>query len=354
MNSIPLRKALSISHSTLRTLLVGVAIAALVARATGAGVAFDADSARARAHALVPHVVRVEPGPLWSEFDATMRGALRDSASFAATLAAIHAQTGALDSVLSEEVTSPRAGLFVYRARCRFAATPQALELVLAFGADGRVSGLLVRPPADEQRKEYPSPHLEYVTKTALRLPFDGEWTVFWGGRTIAKNYHAFTRDQRFAMDLLIMKDGRTHAGDGKACTDYYCYGRPVLAPAAGTVVWAQDSLPDQVPGQMDPAHATGNSLVLDHGDGEYSLLAHLQPGSLRFKVGDRVAAGAEVGRCGNSGNTSEPHVHYHLQDGPKPFLADGLPVQFVDLVVDGKRVERTEIEKGQRVRRAK
>jgi murein DD-endopeptidase MepM/ murein hydrolase activator NlpD len=149
------------------------------------------------------------------------------------------------------------------------------------------------------------------------------------------------------------MRDGRTHSGDGKNLADYYCYGQPVLAPAAGTVVWVQDGLPDNPPGQMDPAHATGNSLILDHGDGEYSLIAHLQPGSLRFKTGDHVEADAEIGRCGNSGNTSEPHVHYHLQDGPKPFDADGLPVTFVDLVVDGKPVARAELEQGQKVRRA-
>jgi murein DD-endopeptidase MepM/ murein hydrolase activator NlpD len=65
------------------------------------------------------------------------------------------------------------------------------------------------------------------------------------------------------------------------------------------------------------------------------------------------VNADAEIGRCGNSGNTSEPHVHYHLQNGPKPFDADGLPVTFVDLVVDGKPVGAAEIVQGQRVRRA-
>lgn len=328
-----------------------IAAAMLVAHAARANAGFDADSALAKARRLMPHVVRNEPGPLWVEFDETMRGALRDSAGFAVALAGIQAQTGALDSVLSEQMQTPRADTFVYRARCRFTASPTPLEVLIAFDTDGRVSGLLVRPAADEARKEYPSTHLDYHTKTPLRLPFDGEWTVFWGGRTLATNYHAFTRDQRFALDLLIVKDGSTHSGDGTKCSDYYCYGRPVRAPAAGTVVWEQDSLPDQTPGQMDPAHATGNSLIIDHGNGEYSLLAHLQPGSLRFKIGQRVSAGDEVGRCGNSGNTTEPHLHYHLQDGPRPFVADGLPIQFVGLVVNGERVARAELEKGQRAR---
>lgn len=333
--------------SLVRFLLALVLTAGAAGRAEAA---FDADSARAKAHRLLPFVADNHPERLWPEFDAKMREALRDSAGFAATLSSIHAQTGALDSVLSEQVTTPQPGIFVYRARCRFATALLPLELILAFDADGRVSGLLVRPPKDEPRKEYPSTHLEYQTRTRLRLPFRREWTVFWGGRTLDKNYHAFTRDQRFALDVVIVEDGKTHRGDGTQLTDYFCYGEPVLAPAAGTVVWAQDSLPDQMPGQMDPAHAAGNSLILDHGNGEFSLLAHLQPGSLRFKIGDRVSQGTVVGLCGNSGNTSEPHLHYHLQNGPQPFLADGLPVQFTDLVVDGKRIARAEIEKGSRV----
>jgi murein DD-endopeptidase MepM/ murein hydrolase activator NlpD len=242
----------------------------------------------------------------------------------------------------------------VYRALCRFARFPQPLEVIFAFDNEGRVTGLLARPPAAGPRTEYPSAHLDYHAKTRLSLPVRGEWTVVWGGRTVKQNYHAFTRDQRFAMDILMVRDGRTHSGDGKLLAQYYCYGQPVLAPAAGTIAWEQDSLPDNPPGQMDPAHATGNSVILDHGNGEFSLLAHLQPGSLRYRVGDRVKAGAEVGRCGNSGNTSEPHVHYHLQNGPKPFDADGLPVEFVDLIVDGRRTDRAEIVQGQRVQRAR
>jgi peptidase M23-like protein len=329
------------------------AAAALAIPSPARGASFDADSAQAKARRLTPYVAHAEAAPLWREFDPNMRAALKDSASFVVTLHSMQAQMGTLDSVLSEEVTGPPSGPLVYRARCKFSKFPQPLEMIFAFDAEGRVSGLLVRPPAGEKRTEYPSTHLDYRTKTRLHLPFRGEWSVFWGGRTLDQNYHAFTRDQRFAMDILIVKDGSTHRGDGTKCSDYYCYGQPVLAPAAGVVVWEQDGLPDQPPGKMDPAHATGNSMILDHGNGEYSLLAHLQPGSLRYKVGDHVKADAEIGRCGNSGNTSEPHVHYHLQDGPRPFDADGLPAPFVDLVVDGKPVERGEIVKGQKVRRA-
>src|SRR5678815_184565 len=140
-----------------RSLAPWLAVLVLCAGAAApAGAAFDADSALVKAHRLTPAVVENHPDRLWPEFDAKMREALHDSASFATTLNTIHAQTGALDSVLTEQVTTPQAGLFVYRAKCRFAGTPQPLELILAFDADGRVGGLLVRPSKDEPRKEYP------------------------------------------------------------------------------------------------------------------------------------------------------------------------------------------------------
>lgn len=268
-------------------------------------------------------------GPLWAEFDDRMRTAMKDSASFAVTLSGISGSLGRLDSVQREQVVTPEKGVWVYIATCRFAAAPGPIDVTFVFDDAGRVGSLLVRPTT-VPRKEHPSAFLDYHPKAPLRLPFRGEWTVFWGGRTLEQNYHAFTRDQRFALDVVIMREGRTHAGDGRKLTDYYCYGQPVLAPAAGTIVWAQDSLPDQAPGQQDPAHAAGNSVVIDHGNGEYSLFAHLQPGSLRFKPGERVGADAVVGLCGNSGNTTEPHIHFHLQNGPVPFKADGLPLEFV------------------------
>ena len=336
------------------TFAFGPALATLIVAAASAhAAAFDADSARAKAHALTAIALRDEPGPLWREFDGAMRAALQDSATFAATLHAILGSIGTRDSVLSEDVSAPQPGTIVVDAHCRFAKVPATLEWIFAFGADGRVSGFLVRPDAQAARTEYASPYLGYATKAALRLPCRGEWFVFWGGRTLEQNYHAFTRDQRFALDLLMVEDGKTHRGDGKALADYWCWNQPVLAPAAGTVVWVQDSLPENPPGQMDPAHATGNSLILDLGGGEYLLLAHLRPGSQRYKVGAWVPADAEVGRCGNSGNTSEPHLHLHLQNGPVPFDADGLPAQFVDFVADGKPVARGEPVRGQVIRRA-
>ena len=198
---------------------------------------------------------------------------------------------------------------------------------------------------------EYPSTFLDYVAKTRFTLPFRGEWLVFWGGRTLAQNYHAAVRSQRFAHDLIMVKDGKSHTGEGKALTDYYCYGQPILAPADGIVVTAVDSLPNQDIGSRDPNHAAGNHVVIDHGNHEFTLLAHMQPHSLRVKPGQHVKRGDVLGLAGNSGNTSEPHLHVHLMNGPSMSDADGLPMPFTNYLVDGKPVERGEIVRFQRVK---
>ncbi len=231
---------------------------------------------------------------------------------------------------------------------------PVPLEIVWGLEADGTISTFAVRPQA-KKVEAAPSRFLDYPTKTAFRLPFEGEWTVFWGGRTLEQNYHAANASQRFAMDLLVFKEGKSHAGDGKRCEDYFAWGRKILAPADGKVVAAVDGQDDATPGvMMQPGtgNPAGNHVVLDHGNGEFSLLAHFRKGSLRVKAGDTVKAGQYLGLCGNSGNTSEPHLHIHLQTGPDfPGATEGLPMAFTDFLADGKPVARGELVKGMRVR---
>lgn len=310
--------------------------------------AIDRATAVARAREVRESVNRGDMAPLWSQFHERMRTMLKDSLSFVAMSASIHGQVGAVDSVMDEEVFE-RDSMLVVRTRCRFTKLPVPGVLTVGFVPDGRIGTLAVRPDATT---EAPSKYLDYQAKARFELPFRGEWLVFWGGRTLGENYHAVTRAQRFAHDIVMVKDGRTHAGDGKALTDYYCYGQPILAPSSGVVVTAVDSLPDQAIGSRDPAHAAGNHVVIDHGNGEFSLLAHLQPGALKVKVGGKVKAGDILGLAGNSGNTSEPHLHVHLMNGPSMDDADGLPMPFSDYVVDGKVVERGEIKRFQLVKR--
>ncbi len=186
-----------------------------------------------------------------------------------------------------------------------------------------------------------PDPHAGYQMKNTLRLPFaPGDmWTVFWGGDTRAQNYHVDYADQRHALDIVAMQNGTTHKGDGKTLTDYFAYGRKIVAPANGTVFEAVDGLRDNAIGQTDAAHAAGNHILLNLGRGEYLLLAHLKSGSMRVKTGQKVKVGEMVGLCGNSGNTSEPHLHIHVQDGPQLFHGNGLPITFTNYIANGKAV---------------
>ncbi len=309
--------------------------------------AMDRTSALTRAREIRERVSRNDMAPLWPQFTERMRTVLKDSVNFMTMSASVHSQAGAVDSVLDEEVSEGDTTITV-RSRCRFHSLPVTGVLTVGFTRDGRISTLSVRP---EAIAEAPSQYLDYQAKSRYELPFRGEWWVAWGGRTIGENYHAASRAQRFAHDLLMMKDGRSHSGDGKALTDYYCYGQPILAPAAGVVVTAVDTLPDQPIGSRDPAHAAGDHVVIDHGNGEFSLLAHMQPHSLQVKVGQRVKAGDVLGLAGNSGNTSEPHLHVHLMTGPSMDRADGLPMPFSDYVLEGKVIERGELRRFQLVK---
>lgn len=287
---------------------------------------------------------------LWAQMTPQMHDGLKNVEALGAFRDQLDAQLGAEAEVLDEKVTTAQ-GFAVYRRTARWTKVAQRIVMQFAIDGDDRVAGFFVRPDPKAPPQQAPTTHLDYTTKAQLHLPFDGEWFVFWGGRTLEQNYHGIDRGQRFAYDILVMRNGKSHEGDGTKLEQYQCWNKPIRAPADATVVARVDGLPDQQPGTMDPAHATGNHVVLDFGDGEYGFFAHLRQGSVKPEVGAHVARGAELGRCGNSGNTTEPHLHFHLQDTPTFGDGDGLPAQFVDYVADGKKVARGEPAKGQRIR---
>jgi murein DD-endopeptidase MepM/ murein hydrolase activator NlpD len=144
---------------------------------------------------------------------------------------------------------------------------------------------------------------------------------------------------QRFAIDWeKIDAEGRIFTGDRKQVANYHIYGEPVLAVSDGTVVDMRNDLPDQVPGALPDglpvSEADGNFVVLDIGGGAFVLYAHMQPGSVRVKAGDRLRRGDVIGAVGNSGNSSEPHLHLHVTNGPSPLLSDGIPYVFDSVTV--------------------
>mgnify|MGYP002150430230 CR=1 FL=1 len=110
----------------------------------------------------------------------------------------------------------------------------------------------------------------------------------------------------------------RSYKGAGRVNSDFFAFGQPILAPADGKVVQVVDGVPDNTPGAVDVYFRLGNMVVLDLGRGEYAYLCHLQQGSPSVRVGERVRRGQVVARCGNSGNSTEPHLHFQLADGPQ------------------------------------
>ena len=323
------------------------AIAVLLCVAFGAGAAEDART-MARGREMSDLFLQRKIEPVWQRMAPPMQQAFGGMAKLEAFREQVAAQGGEEGAIL-EEKTSRVQGADVYLRIARWTKVDR-IAMQWAFDDGGRVIGFFVRPDAAAATTALPTKNLDYQTRATLRLPFEGEWFVVWGGRTLEQNYHAANRQQRFAYDLLVVREGRTHKGDGRALEDYYCWDRPILAPAKGRVVTRVDGLPDQAPGSMDPAHPPGNHVVLDLGQGEYALLAHLRQGSVRVKEGDEVQAGDPLGRCGNSGNTSEPHLHIHLQDAPRFGEGEGLPGFFTSYKADGKPVDRGEPLKGQRI----
>jgi murein DD-endopeptidase MepM/ murein hydrolase activator NlpD len=282
---------------------------------------------------------------LWDRFTEPMKQAIGSPDALDAFAREGHAELGDETAVTDEHVEDT-AGLHVYLRTSTFAYVGTPYRISLSFDAAAAIAGLFIEaagPPALA-----PTTRADYQTHAQMHLPFGGAWTVAWGGRTLADNYHAAYHDQRFAYDILMMQAGTTHAGDGTHNSDYFAYGQAILAPAAGTVAVVVDGVAENVPGQMDPAHAAGNHVVIDLGDGEYVFLAHMIPGSLMVAVGDHVDVGQPIGRCGNSGNSSEPHLHVHLQTTPRLHDGEGLPAQFLDYTADGVVVARGEPTRGQ------
>ena len=250
---------------------------------------------------------------------------------------------------LIDEAVYHENGQTLYYRISRFDPLP-SVTILWAWDSTGAVSGLLITPTPQAAPTEY----ADYTTRTPLRLPFAGRAYVRWGGRTPHQNYHVIAPDQRFAYDFLLLRNGADHTGSGTRNEDYACFGTPVLAPAPGTVVTAVDTVPDnRQPGTMNPAAPPGNYVVIDHGDGEFSLLAHLKHGSVAVDSGQKVAAGERVGLCGNSGNSSAPHLHYHLQTGPAFGDGVGLPARFRHYLRNGKAMTEGEPVRGDTVEAA-
>ncbi len=191
-----------------------------------------------------------------------------------------------------------------------------------------------------------------YQQKTSLIVPFRGlgvvgqDWITNGGHKNFSNAFATDLRglDETYAEQKNDADENASAAG----------WDREILAPAAGTVVYVRNDVPTNPnPPGKEPddnwyaklydlvmAYA-GNCVIIDHGNSEYSVTMHMQPGSVTVKVGNRVSTGQVVGRLGNSGDTTGPHLHYQLQSGPELLPYQSLPFRFqnVDVLSQGEYV---------------
>jgi hypothetical protein len=187
-----------------------------------------------------------------------------------------------------------------------------------------------------------------------LRSPVEGRWVPVNSPADKVPSHGTHELGQSYAIDLVHVPDGQWRATRrwplAARPETFPSFGRAVVAPADGVVVqasgwqrdhWSRNSWPGiaylLVEGMVfrqllsvltlsAGRFVVGNSVTLDLGGGVYAVFAHLRRGSVRVAKGDRVRAGDVLGEVGNSGNSSEPHLHFHLMDRPRPLAAAGLP----------------------------
>jgi hypothetical protein len=166
-----------------------------------------------------------------------------------------------------------------------------------------------------------------------LELPVKGEYLAMHAGGAKWINYHCNYPPQLYAIDIVkLNQEGDFFQNDGTDTTDFFTFGEKVFAPTNGKVYSLEDGFENQkVLHGEDSINPGGNLLVIDIGENKFLFLAHLQKGSFKVNIGDSVQTGQLLAIAGNSGNTSFPHLHMHIQNLPvlNDTLAQGLPFRF-------------------------
>ncbi len=206
------------------------------------------------------------------------------------------------------------------------------LKLLISLDSNSDINGLLIKPLQENLQSQLKR------NKTDLVLPFKEEWTVVWGGDTRELNYHVENPAQKNAFDFVITdENGKSYKTNGKTNEDYYAFGKELFSPCAAEVVQVVDGLKDNTPGQMNPLYVLGNSVILKTENNEYLFFAHFKQHSIVVQQGQQVEPGQLLGLCGNSGNSSEAHLHFHIQNIEDINNATGVKCFFNELSVNGE-----------------
>lgn len=197
-----------------------------------------------------------------------------------------------------------------------------------------------------------------YQNETNYILPFEKntEWLVYNGGITKQSSHSWDVITQRFAYDFVIADEKHIrHKNKGTKLTDYFCFNQNIVTVANGIVVKSVNNkrnAPFVGYGILDflTTSFIGNYVIIKHTENEYSFYAHLNKGSVTVTSGDKVTQGQIIGKCGHSGYSSEPHLHFHLQDKADFFNAKGLPIKFSNIKINGVAKTETFITASDRV----
>lgn len=203
-----------------------------------------------------------------------------------------------------------------------------------------------------------PSPRADNEAARTMRAPVMGRWVAINSPATRVPSHGVRTLGQAFAIDILRASDSPPASTPGWEWRqadpqDFPSFGEPVLAAASGTVIAVHDGRRDHRARNTWPGliymmtleafvrslaghnAIIGNHVILDHGDGTFSLYAHLKHRSAAVHNGQTVEAGDPLGAVGNTGNSSEPHLHFQLMDRPRAAMAAGLPFRWSPLVIE-------------------
>ena len=186
-----------------------------------------------------------------------------------------------------------------------------------------------------EKPSKTPGP---FENAVLTRVPFDGNWFVSWGGENKEDNHHYGFSPQDLALDIRRIVDGSDQAmkGDPKKNESYGCWAQPILSPVDGVVEVAVDGVPDNIPGEVNRYAILGNYVMVKSRDGFVAVLCHFKMGSLVKKVGQQVKSGELLGLCGNSGRSTEPHLHFHVQSEVSIDKSVALRAVFPEITVGG------------------
>ena len=264
-------------------------------------------------------------------------------------------------AVIGDTMLPPKAGLDVFNPFSQFEAAMPLNRLHYDFCFQREAT------PADREANRHRLPDdCDYISslsvrprvydgKTALMLPVKGKVFIWEGhdfyahhlrvplGNARVKAIGITANTNEFASDFIYTDaEGREYKGDPRKAESWFSYGKPIYAPGAGVVRETANDIPDnqfkdaeataiahpKLPPGKDPKDI-GNYVLIDHGNGEFSLLVHMKPGSVKVKRGDHVAQGQEIGAIGFAGDSLFPHLHYSLMEGPEDEKVWGLPAYF-------------------------